>query len=51
MISDPRIFNFAIIALFFMTSIRWAFSGNWSQVIYWIAAAALNLATLPGTGK
>jgi hypothetical protein len=48
---DPRIFNFAIIAMFIGAAIRWAFVGNWSQVSYWCAAAVLNVATLPGIAK
>jgi len=51
MISDPRIFNFAIIAMFLAAAIRWACAGNWAQVAYWIAAAVLNIATLPGVSK
>jgi hypothetical protein len=49
--SDPRIFNFMIIAMFLIAAIRWAFAGNWSQTAYWCAAAVLNIATLPGMQK
>ncbi len=50
-LQDPRIFNFLIIVMFLGAAIRWAWAGNYSQVAYWIAAAVLNVATLPGISK
>jgi len=50
-LSSPRAFNFVIIGLFICAAARWAWAGNWSQVAYWLAAAVLNIATLPGDAK
>lgn len=50
-LANPRAFNYLIIGLFLCAAIRWGCFGNWKQVIYWIAAAALNIATIPTEGK
>lgn len=42
-LSDPRLFNLLIIALFIGAAIRWAFAGNWAQAGYWLSAAVLNV--------
>jgi hypothetical protein len=38
---DPRIFNYAIMALYFLNSVRWAFAGSWADVCYWLSALAI----------
>ena len=43
---DPALFSRVIIALFVLAAIRWAFAGNWPQVVYWLSGAALNVAVL-----
>jgi len=48
LISNPRTFNYLIIGLFLCAAMRWGCAGNWKQVAYWLAAAVLNIATLPG---
>lgn len=46
MLTDPRLFDAIIVALFILAAIRWAVEGNWSRVTYWGAAAVLNVAIL-----
>jgi len=46
-LSNPRAFNYLIIGLFVCAAIRWALAKNWWQVAYWLAAAVINIATLP----
>lgn len=46
LLSDPRLFDWLIIALFTLAAIRWAWEGNWPRVGYWVGAVILNLAIL-----
>lgn len=50
-LTDPRAFSVLIIALFVLAALRWAFAGNWPQVIYWASGAALNCAVLAMGGE
>ncbi len=38
---DPRIFNYVIMTLYFLNSVRWAFAGSWADVSYWLSALAI----------
>lgn len=40
---DPRIFNFIIIGLYCLNSIRWAFARSWADMCYWLSALAITL--------
>lgn len=39
--SDPRLFNYLIMALYLINAIRWAFHGSWADVSYWLSALAI----------
>jgi len=41
LLRDPRAFNFLIMALYVMNATRWAFSGKWADVCYWLSAFAI----------
>lgn len=38
---DPRIFNYLIMCLYCINSVRWAFAGEWAQAAYWISALGI----------
>lgn len=40
---DPKLFNYIILVLFALASIRWAIAGNIPQAGYWASAFALNV--------
>lgn len=40
-LSDPRAFNFLIMALYACASIRWACAGKWADMCYWLSALAI----------
>ena len=42
-ISDPRIFNYLILALYFGAAIRWAIARSWADVAYWMGAILLTI--------
>jgi hypothetical protein len=44
LLSDPKVFNYAIMALFGAASIRWGFAGSWQSCVYWAASFALTVA-------
>ena len=46
--SNPALFNYAILALFLCATVRWAIDGNWMQTLYWFAAFWLNVAVTVG---
>ena len=48
---DPRIFNYVILALFLLSTARWAFDGNWMNALYWFSAFTLNAAVTFGYQK
>lgn len=35
---DPRIFNFIIMGLYVLNTIRWGFAGSWADAWYWSGA-------------
>lgn len=41
MIRDPRLFNFIIMTLYFLSAIRWALSSRWADMFYWLSALAI----------
>lgn len=41
LITDPKAFNYLIMVLYFMNSIRWACAGNYADVCYWLSAFAI----------
>jgi hypothetical protein len=40
-LSDPRLFNFVIMALYTMSAVRWASAGKWADACYWLSALAI----------
>jgi len=41
LLADPRIFSYIIMVLYALNSIRWAFSGSWVDVSYWVCALGI----------
>lgn len=41
LIIDPKIFNYTIMVLYGLNSVRWAVYGNWADVCYWLSALAI----------
>jgi len=41
LLSDPKVFNYLIMSLYILNSIRWAAHGNWADVCYWASAFAI----------
>jgi hypothetical protein len=41
LLTDPRIFNFLIMALYLCSAVRWAFAGRIADVCYWLSALAI----------
>lgn len=39
---DPRIFNFVIMSLYLVNSVRWLIHGSWADTCYWLSALAIN---------
>jgi hypothetical protein len=35
---DPKAFNYLIMALYLLNSLRWAVQGSWADVSYWACA-------------
>ncbi len=44
MLSDPRLFNYLLIALNAAAGLRWAWQGDGWMAFYWAAATSLNIA-------
>ena len=40
-LTDPRLFNFVIMALYAASAIRWSFSAKWADACYWLSALAI----------
>jgi uncharacterized MnhB-related membrane protein len=38
---DPKVFNYLIMVLYLLNSIRWGVHGDLGQVIYWLSAFSL----------
>jgi uncharacterized membrane protein YjjP (DUF1212 family) len=39
--TDPRLFNFVIMALYFGAMIWWAWNGKWTDAAYWFFALGI----------
>jgi hypothetical protein len=42
LLRDPRAFNWFVVVLYAVVSVRWAWARNWPQVVYWIGAVIIN---------
>lgn len=42
-VSDPRLFNFAIMTLYGLAVTRWLFAGNFWAAGYWTAALVITV--------
>ena len=40
-LTDPRAFNFLIMALYALNAGRWAIHGSWADCCYWLSALAI----------
>ena len=40
-ILDPKVFNYVIMVLYAANAGRWALSGGWVDVCYWMSAFAI----------
>lgn len=38
---DPKIFNYLIMVLYFLSACRWACAGRWADMCYWLSALAI----------
>ena len=38
---DPKIFNYVIMTLYAINSIRWAVYNSWADSCYWLSALAI----------
>jgi hypothetical protein len=47
-LSDPRLFNYIIISLYAINTVRWAFAGSWGDTLYWAAALQITAAVTWG---
>lgn len=43
MMSDPRLFNFVIMAIYAASAVRWACAGRWADCCYWLSALAITM--------
>ena len=43
MLRDPRLFNYVIMSLYFLSAVRWAIAGKWADTCYWLSALAITL--------
>ncbi len=41
LLSDPRLMNCVIMALYAASAIRWGVAGKWADVCYWLSALAI----------
>lgn len=41
---DPKLFNYLILILYFLSVVRWTIELNWGQVMYWSGALILTVA-------
>lgn len=48
LLADPRLFNYLIILLFALASVRWMFAGNWLNATYWLTGSVINLVVTLG---
>ncbi len=48
---DPRIFNYMILILFALATVRWTIAGQYWEALYWFGALILNIAVTYGFPK
>lgn len=41
LLSDPRLINYVIMALYAFSAIRWGCARKWVDVCYWLSALAI----------
>jgi hypothetical protein len=41
LLSDPALVNYLIMCLYAASAARWAASGKWADVCYWLSALAI----------
>lgn len=39
--TDPKVFNYAIMALYGLNAGRWAIYNSWADACYWLSALAI----------
>jgi len=39
--TDPKAFNYLIMALYLINAVRWCFAGSVADVCYWLSALAI----------
>lgn len=42
-LTDPNVFNYALMALYSLSALRQAGAGDWLQVLYWVGALFLTI--------
>ena len=45
---DPKIFNYVILTLYCLNSVRWVIAGSWGDALYWFAAFQITAAVTWG---
>lgn len=43
MLTDPKLFNYLILLLYILASMRWAYQRSWWDMVYWAGAAVLQV--------
>ena len=41
LLTDPKVFNYLIMGLYFLNACRWAASRQWADTCYWLSALAI----------
>ncbi len=41
-LKDPRVFNWFVVGLYILVTMRWLVARNWPQVVYWLGAVIIN---------
>ncbi len=41
-LKDPRAFNWFVVGLYILVTMRWLVARNWAQVVYWTGAVIIN---------
>ena len=49
--SDPKLFNYLIMALYVTNSVWWAWHKSWGDAAYWIAAFQITAAVTWGYNR
>lgn len=48
---DPRIFNYVIMSLYGLNTIRWAIHGSWADTGYWLSALGITFCVTFGYAR